>query len=76
MTVTVLLTFCCCDKISKKDNLKKEGFILAPGFRGLSPWSAAPLLLGLWWGRSIMVERHGRGKLLPSCGQEVETDGE
>jgi hypothetical protein len=32
----MLVTFPCCDQISDINNLRKEGFILAHGFRGVS----------------------------------------
>jgi hypothetical protein len=44
ITSLCALVFCCCDKIPEI-NLRKERFILAPSFRGFSPWSLAPLLV-------------------------------
>jgi hypothetical protein len=41
--------------VTKHLTLKEERFILAHGFRSFGSWSLAPLLLGLWQGRNIMV---------------------
>jgi hypothetical protein len=43
----------CCDQIPKKSNLRKEGIILACGFRGFIVGLLGPLHLGKtswWWG--------------------------
>jgi hypothetical protein len=49
--ITVVLVFCCCDKIPYKSNLKEEIFILDHGFRLSVNGSPTPLL---WvWDRTL-----------------------
>jgi hypothetical protein len=45
--VTVL-SFHCCDKIPKVNNLGKERLILAHAFRSFSLWSLGHIALDLW----------------------------
>lgn len=62
---TGVLVFYYCDQIAGKITLKEEGFILAHGFRGLSPWSAGHIVLHLY-----MVEK----SCLPHGSQEAERE--
>jgi hypothetical protein len=68
------LTFCCCDKIPKINNLKEERFILAHGFRGFNSW-----LLGLTAFVPVVRQTlwqgvHVRGGCSPHSGQEAKTE--
>lgn len=46
-------TFCHCDEIIKVNNLKKENFILASGFRVFRPW-----LVDIWFWAYVEGEHH------------------
>jgi hypothetical protein len=63
------LVFCCCDKIPEKNNLKEERLIWVSQLAGSMAFS-------LWQDRTIMVEGHGKGKLLTSRHPEGKDGGQ
>jgi hypothetical protein len=72
-----MLAFCHCDKMSERNNLKEEGFILAFISGGFSPWSFrfTPSFLGHGkaehYGGEWMVEQR---RSPPHSSQEVEEE--
>jgi hypothetical protein len=44
-------------QIPERNSLKKEGFILAHGFRGFSLWSAVTIVFGSSWGRTSWQQK-------------------
>jgi hypothetical protein len=75
---SIYQTFCHCDKIPGKNNLKEEGFILAHGFRAFRPWSAGSITLGLRQDKMSWQRKHGAeaARLRVAGKQKDEQTGE
>lgn len=63
-TTAVTMTGCKGNGNSVSGPSRLGFCILAPGFRGLIPWSAASIALGLGWGRTSWQAEHQRKRLL------------